>query len=82
MKRFQSILFASLLAISLSGTALAGDITGRPTSAPGDITGAPGDITGKPGDITGKPGDITGIMGDITGIYGILIMSILGNIHG
>ena len=76
MKRFQSILFASLLTMSLCATALAGDITGRPTTA------APGDITGAPGDITGKPGDITGIKGDITGIYGILITSILGNIHG
>lgn len=79
MKRFQSILFASLLTISLSATAMAGDITGRAITAPGDITGAPGDITGRKGDITGIKGDITGLLtwGDITGV----IVSIFGNIH-
>ncbi len=69
MKRFQSILFTSLLVISLSGTALAGD-----------ITGVKGDITGVKGDITGVKGDITGLLtwGDITGV----VVSIFGNIHG
>jgi hypothetical protein len=78
MKRFQSILFTSLLALSLSGTALAGDITGRLAAAPGDITGAPGDITGIKGDITGIRGDITGLLswGDITGV----MIAILGRI--
>lgn len=75
MKRIQSILFTSLLVLSLSGTALAGDITGRPVAIKGDITGVKGDITGV-------KGDITGIFGDITGIYGILITCIAGNIHG
>ncbi|MBA3357432.1 MAG: hypothetical protein H0U18_16130, partial [Pyrinomonadaceae bacterium] len=60
MKRFKSILFVSMLTISLSATALGGDISGRAAMAPGDISGKPGDISGKPGDISGKPGDISG----------------------
>jgi hypothetical protein len=76
MKRIQSVLSVSLLTLSLSATAFAGDITGR--SASGDITGRKGDITGRNGDITGLPGDITGIFswGDITGV----VVSIFQNI--
>ena len=66
MKRFKSILCASLITLALSSAALAGDMTGR--SRPGDMTGKPGDMTGKPGDMTGKPGDMTGGKpGDMTG---------------
>ena len=42
MKRFQSILCASLLTLAMSSAALAGDMTGKP----GDMTGKPGDMTG------------------------------------
>ena len=64
MKRFQTILFALLLTISISSTASAGDITGRSNGRLGDITGRFGDITGRSGDITGLLtwGDITGVM--------------------
>jgi hypothetical protein len=72
MKRFKSILCASLLALSMSSVALAGDISGR--AKPGDISGKPGDISGKPGDISGKPGDISGLTGVIySAILGLLI---------
>lgn len=56
MKRFKSIPFVSLLTISLSATALAGDITGRAAMEPGDITGILtwGDTTGVIGTIFGK----------------------------
>ena len=84
MKRYKSILCMSLLTISLSTTALAGDITGRSAKSLGDITGRSakslGDITGRSakslGDITGRSGDITGLLtwGDITGV----IVNILG----
>jgi hypothetical protein len=74
MKSFKSILCASLLTLTLSSAALAGDITGRP----GDITGKPGDITGKPGDITGKPGDITGLTDEAYAV----VWSILGVVLG
>lgn len=57
MKRFQTILCASLLTLVISSSAFAGDITGKAGKS-GDITGknAAGDITGKnaAGDITGK----------------------------
>ena len=42
MKRFQSILCASLLTLAMSSAALAGDIYGRPSNTstnPGDIYG-------------------------------------------
>lgn len=77
MKKLQSIFCASLLMLAIASTTLAGDITGRTASRPGDITGGKGDITGnlKPGDITGMNalGDITGIWGDITGIIGSIL---------
>jgi hypothetical protein len=57
MKRFKSILCASLLTLTVCSSALAGEITGRA----GEITGKPGEITGKPGEITGKAGEITGL---------------------
>jgi hypothetical protein len=68
MKRFQSILCVSLLTLALAPAAFGkvGDITGSPTTKPGDITGKPGDITGQPGDITGLLiGDITGLLIDV-----------------
>ncbi|HEV7681035.1 MAG TPA: hypothetical protein VGO68_02850 [Pyrinomonadaceae bacterium] len=82
MKRFKSILCASLITLALSSAALAGDITGR--AKPGDITGKPGDITGraKPGDITGKAGDITGRAGDITGEAYNAILGLVATILG
>ena len=75
MKSFKSIICASVITLTLSATALAGDITGRATTS-GDITGratTSGDITGRAtsrGDITGRAGDITGFTtaGDITGL--------------
>jgi hypothetical protein len=57
MKRFQSILCASLLTAALSSTAFAGQISGTP----GQISGKPGQISGKPGQISGKPGQISGL---------------------
>ena len=49
MKRFQSMLFASLLTLAVSATALAGDIHG--VVADGDIHGFFGDIHGVLGSI-------------------------------
>ncbi len=69
MKRFQSILCASLLTLSISSAALAGNISGRA----GNISGAPtadGNISGTPskdGNISGKDGNISGIAGNISG---------------
>ncbi len=48
MKRFQSILFASLLTVAMVSTTFAGNITTRP----GNITTSPGNITTRPGNIT------------------------------
>ncbi len=47
MKRFKSILCASLLTLSISSAAMAGNITGRA----GNITGSPSNISGN---ITGS----------------------------
>ena len=58
MKRFKSILCASLLALAVSSSAFAGNITGK----------APGNITGDPkvaGNITGRAGNITGLLEDL-----------------
>jgi hypothetical protein len=49
MKRFQSILCASLLTLSLSAAAFGGQISGRA----GQISGTPGQISGSPGQISG-----------------------------
>ena len=57
MKRFQSILCASLLTAAMASTVFAGNITTKP----GNITTAPGNITTKPGNITTAPGNISGI---------------------
>jgi hypothetical protein len=85
MKSFKSTLCAVLLAMALSSSAFAGNITG----APGNITGRNGNITGAPGNITGRAGNITGAPGNITGapdpsdgmtaidILGIMIWDIL-----
>ena len=63
MKRFQSILCASLLTMAISSAALAGDLTSRA-----------GDLTSKPGDLTSKPGDLTSLTDEA---YAALI-SLLG----
>lgn len=65
MKRLQSILCASLLTLSISSAAVAGNIYGAPTQA-GNIYGAPtkdGNIYGAPkdGNIYGAPGNIYGL---------------------
>jgi hypothetical protein len=52
MKRFQSILCASLLTLSISSATLAGNISGKD----GNISGAPtsdGNISGIAGNISG-----------------------------
>ena len=78
MKRFQSILCASLLTLAMSSAAFAGNISGAPTrdgnisGAPGNISGAPtrdGNISGAPGNISGAPtsGNISGTPGNISG---------------
>ena len=68
MKRFQSILCASLLTLSLSSATLAGQISGAPE---------------KDGNISGKNGNISGIAGNISGLtdeaYAALL-SLLGAI--
>lgn len=76
MKRFQSILCASLLTLSLSSAALAGNISGKD----GNISGAPGNISGAPttdGNISGRDGNISGIAGNISGFtdeaYSVLL---------
>jgi hypothetical protein len=76
MKRFQSILCASLLTFSLSSAALAGNISGKD----GNISGAPGNISGAPttdGNISGRDGNISGIAGNISGFtdeaYSVLL---------
>lgn len=76
MKRIQSVLCASALAIALCSTVLAGNIHGVSATAPGNIHGvsAPGNIHG-----VSAPGDITGFLKYAAGI---LISSIAGNIHG
>jgi hypothetical protein len=67
MKRFKSILCASLLTLTLSSGVLAGQISGRA----GQISGAPGQISGAPGQISGAPGQISGFLGEL--ILGLLI---------
>jgi hypothetical protein len=64
MKRFQSILCASLLTLSISSAAFAGNISGKD----GNISGTPGNISGTPGNISGTPGNISGIAGNISGL--------------
>jgi hypothetical protein len=60
MKRFKSILCASLLTLAVSSSAFAGNITGKK----GNITGAPSSIAG----------DIHGVTGAIyAAILGLLI---------
>jgi len=71
MKRFQSILCASLLTLSISSAALAGNISGAP-SRDGNISGAPS----KDGNISGKYGNISGLTDDV---YAVLI-GLLGTI--
>lgn len=80
MKNIKHTVFAAVLALAISSTALAGDITGGKSKA-GDITGGKsvaGDITG------GKSfaGDITGgksLIGDITGGFLDLVISLVNS---
>ena len=67
MKRFQSILCASLLTIAISSTALAGNISGAPAPA-GNISGLSGNISGLLGNISGLLGNISGFLGNISGV--------------
>jgi hypothetical protein len=69
MKRFQSILCASLLTLSLSSVALAGQISGRA----GQISGGAAPDTTITGQISGRPGQISGFEEELTG----LIVSLL-----
>jgi hypothetical protein len=65
MKRFQSILCASLLTLAMSSATFGGTIYGRT----GTIYGAPSSSsTDKTGTIYGKTGTIYGISGTIYGI--------------
>ena len=72
MKSFKSTLCAVLLALAVSSSALAGNITGK---APGNITGRNGNITGAPGNITGEPEQTDEI--SVADILGIMIWDIL-----
>ena len=65
MKRFKSILCASLLTLALSPAALAGNITTRD-----------GNITTRDGNITTRDGNITTI--SITDICVTLVTAIIG----
>jgi len=75
MKRFQSILCASLLTLSISSIALAGDLDGRYRAGDLDGRSQAGDLDGrtKPGDLDGRPGDLDGIYSTITGLLGIIL---------
>jgi hypothetical protein len=83
MKRIQSVLCAAALAFALSTTVNAGNIHGVTATALGDIHGvtatAPGDIHGAPLSSSAYPDDTTDFLGYITGL---IVISILGNIHG
>ena len=89
MKRFQSILCASLLTLAMSSATFAGTIYGAPcTGKDGNIYGAPstdkdGTIYGAP--CTGKDGNIYGAPGTIYGFTGEAynaLLGLLGNIYG
>lgn len=67
MKRFKSILCTTLLTLSISTAALAGDISGRSSNI-----AKPGDISGKTSNIV-KPGDISGFTQIYEAILGLLI---------
>ena len=80
MKRLQSILCMSLLTLSLSSAAFAGQISGAPSPA-GQISGAPspaGQISGKAGQISGAPGQISGAPVQISGLSSEIIDTFLG----
>jgi hypothetical protein len=74
MKRFQSILCASLLTLSLSSAALAGNISGRD----GNISGRDGNISGRDGNISGRDGNISGRDGNISGLTDDAYAAFLG----
>ena len=77
MKRFQSILCASLLTLATSSAALAGNISGRA----GNISGAPAPVTiPKDGNISGAPknGNISGAPVNISGLTDEAYNALLG----
>ncbi|MFN2510727.1 MAG: hypothetical protein ABR568_04700 [Pyrinomonadaceae bacterium] len=76
MKRIQSALCASALALALSSTVLAGNIHSIGVTSNGNIHSI--GVTSN-GNIHSGPGSITDLLtwGDITGV----ITTILGNIH-
>jgi len=70
MKRFQSILFTSLLTLAMSSAALAGNISGRD----GNISGAPTPVTvSKDGNISGTPGNISGLASAILAVLSVIV---------
>lgn len=72
MKKIRNLASASILALALSVTAFAGDISGGRTS---DISGgASGFITNRVGDISG------GRTGDISGGLVTLIMTVISGL--
>jgi hypothetical protein len=77
MKRFQSILCASLLTLAMSSVALAGNISGAP-STDGNISGKGGNISGAPGNISGAPGNISGTPGNISGFAEEVYLTLIG----
>jgi hypothetical protein len=66
MKRFQSILCASLLTLAMSSAALAGNISGRS----GNISGAP---TTAAGNISGISGLTDEAYGEFVGLLTVLV---------
>ena len=78
MKRFQSILCASLLTLAMSSAALAGNISGAPASENGNISGAPAPETSKNGNISGRNGNISGAPGNISGLTDEAYSALLG----
>lgn len=60
MTRIKSILFATILTLAVSSSALGGDITGRK-----------GDITGKT--TTSRTGDITGVYGALLDVISMVV---------
>ena len=73
MKSFKSALCAVLLALAVSSSAFAGNITGK---APGNITGRNGNITGAPGNITGEPEQIDEI--SVADILSMILWDVVG----
>ncbi len=73
MKRFQTILCASLLTLAMSSATFAGNIYGRA----GNIYGSPSTMTTAPGNIYGTPSGIT-TPGNIYGLTDETLDNLLG----